>query len=223
MADIYNQFQDFKSFEVIFYNEEKELQKILCTIKSIEKSSIFLSASNNKNKNIFAKVGTDLQLYIYTERGIYSASSKVLLAIPGFLNADYVISYPIDSKHSQRREYLRADIPVNFKILLSTKDETTNSTVIRSITKNISGKGMSYIGDKPFLDYETMNIELDFDDNAVTTKAELVYSQPILVKGVEKYVHAFLFTNISKQNIEFIIKKCFLHQLDLRKKPSSLF
>ena len=218
MVDIYNQFKDFKSFEVVFRNDEKELQKIFCTVKSIENNSIVLNANNQKNKNIFIAVGTALQLYIYTESGVYSSTSKVLLATPGIISTEYVITYPTNSKHSQRREFFRADIPVDFKMEISTEDSQIPS-IVKSKTRNICGRGMSYFDDNTFLANISIQVELFLQEKTITTSADLVYSKPLVINGSTKFIHAFMFTDIAKKDTELIVKKCFLHQLDLRKKP----
>lgn len=218
MVDIYDQFKDFKHFEVVFHNKGNELQKIYCNVKSIESGSLIISANNQKNKNVFAEIGNDLQLYIYTETGIYSASSKVILVSKGMINTEYIISYPTDSKHSQRREYFRADIPVKFALTVYPSENLEDCVVIKSTARNICGKGLSYISNKPFIDYIAIGVELYFDEKMVKTSAQLVYTKPIIINGQTKFIHAFTFTDISKSNIEFIIKKCFFHQLDLRKK-----
>lgn len=216
MADIYDQFKDFKSFEVTFYNDNNELQKIFCNVKSIENSSIIIDADNAQNKNIFAKVGDDLKLYIYTESGIYSATSKILLANKGVFSTEYIISYPANSKHSQRREYFRADLNVKFRMFVTS---TSNSSfMVESSTRNICGKGMSYLADAPFTEYDSITMELLFGEKTINTLAKLVYSKQIVVGSKPKFIHAFTFTNISQKDIDFIVKKCFLHQLDLRKK-----
>lgn len=220
MVDIYNQFKDFKSFEVSFLSSENELQRLLCTIKSIENNRIILDANNQKNKGVFANVGDELKLHIYTENGIYSATSKVLLVTKGILNTEYIIAYPANSKHSQRREYFRAEKMVNFSMELQTKDTAQNSITIEGLTKNICGKGMSYVSNAPFEDYESIEITLNFEEFAIETSASLVYSKQIIINDKPKFIHAFTFTNISQKNIDFIVKKCFLHQLDLKKKMS---
>lgn len=219
MADIYDQFKDFKSFEAVFSDKEKQPQRLFCTVKSIENNRIILNASNKENKNIFAEEGTELKLHIYTENGIYSAISKVLLATKGIVNSEYIISYPANSKHSQRREYFRADLAVHF-IMTIALDSHGKVFTIDSNTKNICGKGMSYISDMPFPDYNMVDIELLFKERSVRTFANLVYSKPIIIANKPKYIHAFSFTNISPTNIDLIVKKCFLHQLDLRKRQS---
>lgn len=219
MVDIYNQFKDFKSFEVHFFDEENELQKLICTVKSIENNSLVLNANNQKNKDVFAKVGDELKLHIYTDMGIYSATSKVILCSKGLINTEYVISYPTNSKHSQRREYFRADIPVKFKLVAHGNENPEDIFVVESTTKNICGKGMSYVSAKPFFDYSSIQVELFFDECTISTSAQLVYTKALSLIDQTKFVHAFTFEDISKKDIEFLIKKCFLHQLDLRRKP----
>lgn len=215
MVDIYNQFRDFKSFDVVFLHNG-ELQKIICTVKSIENNSIVLDANNQKNKNIFASPGDELKLHIYTDNGIYSATSKILLATKGIVSTEYVIAYPANSKHSQRREYFRADMPIDFKLVLKT--DTKEEIQVEAKTRNICGRGMSFLSDKPLPSYHSIHIDLLFKGKTISTSAMLVYSKVLAISGKPKFIHAFSFTNITKRNIDFIIKKCFLHQLDLRKK-----
>lgn len=215
MADFYDQFKDFKSFEAVFYNEQNQLQQLFCDVKTIEHDRIIISASNKKNKNVHANVGDELKIHIYTDNGIYSAVSRVLSVNKSGTSTEYVIAYPANSKHSQRREYFRADIAVNFKLAIINED---NSLLVEAKTKNICGKGMCYISDKPFPNYESIEVDLFFPERTINTLASLVYSKPMVVGNRPKFIHAFTFTNISKNNIDFIVKKCFLYQLDLRKK-----
>lgn len=218
MADFYSEFKDFKSFEVVFNNQNGELQKIICNVIRIEHDRIFLDANNQKNEGVSAKAGDEFKLHIYTENGIYSATSKIIQVTPGAVNTEYVIAYPANSKHSQRREYFRADIELPFRMTIISKDGSNTPISVTSKTKNICGKGMSYIADTVFPESSLIEVELNFVDKLVTTQAELVYSKQILVNNRPKFVHAFTFTTINKANIDFIVKKCFLHQLDLRKK-----
>lgn len=218
MVDIYDQFKDFKAFEVAFYDKEQQSQTLFCTVKSIENNRIILDANNQKNNNIFAEVGDELKLYIYTENGIYSATSKVLLLTKGLLNTEYIIAYPSDSKHSQRREYFRAELSVDFKMDVSTDTQPSTNFVFDAKTRNICGKGMSYVSNKPFPGYSAIKIDLFFKEKTIETSATLVYSKQIVIGNNPKFVHAFAFNSISQKNIDFIVKQCFLHQLDLRKR-----
>lgn len=218
MVDIYGQFKDFKSFEVTFYDNNSELQKLFCNVKSIENNNILIDANNLQNKNVFANLGDELKLYIYTDNGIYSATSKVLLINKGVFSTEYIIAYPANSKHSQRREYFRADLKIDFKMNVLLSSNSDQKIVIESTTKNICGKGMSYITDSQFPEYENITIDLMFEDNKISVLTKLVYSKQIVVGKKPKFIHAFTFTNISHKDIDFIVKQCFLHQLDLRRK-----
>lgn len=219
MPDIFNKFRDFKTFEVSFINKEKELHRLFCTVKSIENNRIVLNANNQTNKNIFAQVGDEIQLHIYTETGVYSAKSRMLLVSKGLISTEYIISYPSHSRHSQRREYFRAEIPVKFKMKVYQNEDINDFFFIEGTTRNICGKGMSYLSDTPLIEASTIETELFFEDNVIVdTMASLVYTQPTVVDGRRTFVNAFVFTNILKKDTEFIIKKCFLHQLDLKRR-----
>lgn len=217
MADIYDQFKDFKSFEVAFEDENGELQKLFCNVKNVDNSAFVVESNHKFNKNIQAKLNDELKLYIYTENGIYSATSKVLQVTKGDTETEYVISYPANSKHSQRREYFRADLGVKFKMEVILSENSGTSMQIEEITKNICGKGMSYVADSEFPEYDYITIDLLFDDKELKSSAKLVYSKQIIINNRPKYVHAFTFTDISQKNIDLIVKKCFLHQLEMRK------
>lgn len=219
MVDLYNQFRDFKSFEVVF-TQNGELQKIFCNVKYIETNSIVIDANNMKNRNISAKPGDDLKLHIYTDSGIYSATAKVILVTPGMLNTEYVITYPINSRHSQRREYFRADIPVEFSLKLYTEPLQNNTTpiVIKSKARNICGRGLSFVYDKPIEPHYEAQMEIFFPDKTISTFVTLVYSKHFVHDGKPKYIHAFSFVTIQKKHVDFIVKQCFLRQLDNRRK-----
>jgi len=221
MADIYEQFKDFKSFEVTFENENNYLQKIYCNVKNVNSNTLVIESDNKSNNNIRANVNDELKLYIYTENGIYSANSKVLEVIKGDKITEYVIVYPTNSKHSQRREYFRAELCVNFKMNVTFSEDADSQILIETITKNICGKGMSYVANSPFQDYGSIKIKLLFNEKIIKTSAQLVYSKQIVVGNKPKYIHAFTFTDISQRDIDFVVKKCFLHQLEMRKQKTN--
>lgn len=219
MLDLYNQFKDFKSIEVVFNNSNGEPQKNYCSVKSIEENSLLLDANNQQNKNIFANVNDEIKIYVYTDSGVYSATSKVLQVTNGLMNTEYLISYPTNSKHSQRREYFRADMSVDFHMNVITSLDSDVNISIDSKTKNICGKGMSYLAKAPFPEYESIDIDLIFpDENIIQTSAKHVYSKQIYIANKPAFIHAFMFVDISQKNIDFIVKKCFQHQLELKRK-----
>lgn len=216
MVDIYEQFRDFKSFEVTFDNQNGENQKLFCNVKNIDNHALVIESDNQLNKNIHADVNDALKLYIYTDNGIYSAESKVIEVTKDDKLTEYVIAYPTNSKHSQRREYFRADLTVDFKMNIKLSEGTNKK--LTSTTKNICGRGLSYVADKPFPEYDSIKFDLFFEEKEIKTAARLVYSKQIIIKNKPKYLHAFTFIDISQKDIDFIVKKCFLFQLEMRKK-----
>lgn len=216
MIDIFNQFREFKSFEAALIHEGDNPQKIFCSINSVENDKITIDASNKKNHAV-AVVGDELKLYIYTENGVYTAKSKVLEVDKGLLLTKYVIAHPEDTKHSQRRDYFRADMTVKFNIEATPKDETQKIFLERAETKNICGKGLCYISKHPFPVCKEIKIDLWLDNETIETESILIHSSETTIAGKIKYIHAFNFTTISQRNIDYIVKKCFLHQLELRK------
>lgn len=217
MVDIYEQFRDFKSFEMTFENENGEEQKLFCNVKSVDNRALVIEADNKLNKNVHADVNDELRLHIYTDNGIYSADSKILEVTKQDKLTEYVIDYPSNSKHSQRREYFRADLTVDFKMDIKLPEGPEANKLVKATTKNICGKGMSYVADKPFCEYDSIKLDLLFEKE-IKTSARLVYSKQIIVNNRPKYIHAFTFIDISQKDIDFIVKKCFLFQLDMRKK-----
>lgn len=217
MVDFYNQFRDFKSFEATFFDKNRELHKLTCSIKSIEGKRIILSANNQKNNDVIAHKKATLKLYIYTENGVYSASSRIIHVAKGLFNTEYIITYPKDSKHSQRREYYRADIPVEFKLKLLLNKETLESQIIQAKVKNICGKGMCFVSDTLLPDHSSAEIELFFKEKRIKTHTQHVYTKQIQTMNRTKYTHAFTFNTINGKDLEFIVKKCFLYQLKLIK------
>lgn len=217
MVDIYEQFRDFKSFEMTFENENGEVQKLFCNVKNVDNRALVIESDNKLNKKVHADVNNELKLYIYTDNGIYSADSKVLEVTKQDKLTEYVIDYPSNSKHSQRREYFRAELTVDFKMDIKPLDDSCENKHIDSTTKNICGKGMSYVADKPFCEYDSLKIDLLFEEKEIQTSARLVYTKQIVVNNRPKYIHAFTFIDISQKDIDFIVKKCFLFQLEMRK------
>lgn len=220
MLDLHNQFKDIKSFEITFSDKDNQPQRLIGSVKSIESTNIIIDVNKKQNKNIVANVGDELKLYLYTDNGIYSAISMILQANDGIINSEYVIAYPANSQHYQRREYFRADMAVDVKLAILNDDMQSQDYIIDAKTKNLCGRGMSYVSELPFLDYDAIGVSLLFKEKTIDTFAERVYSKEILTHYNTRFVHAFSFTTISQKDIDFIVKKCFLHQLELRKKYS---
>lgn len=148
----------------------------------------------------------EIEINIYSEDGIYNATSRILSS--NYLNETtfYMLSFPSNIKHSQRREYLRADIHTDFALTL--EFDGTEIDKIIAQTKNICAKGLAFISDKQMGAYTKLEVELYLEGKTIKTTAELVYSNPIRVNNTFKFLTALTFTDISKEEMNFITLQC---------------
>ena len=172
-----------------------------CTIYYVENEK--LTVFFDKQTELPEK---EIQINIYAQDGIYSATSRILSS--NYLNETtfYMLSFPSNIKHSQRREYLRADIETDFSLTISF--EGTQVDKIISTTKNICAKGLAFVADKQMHAYTNIEVELFLEGKVIRTHAELVYSNPIRVNNTFKFLTAVTFTDISKEEMNFITLQC---------------
>lgn len=220
MLDVYEQIDKIKSFEISFTDSRSSLQKLKCLVKGVDDKHISIFANNRKNKHVLAKVGNEINVYIYTELGVFTAVSKIMKVSVGIRHTQYVLSPLEKSKHFQRREYFRDDMMIDANITIITKSEESNNYIVMTKTRNICGKGMSFLADYSIPDYASLIVELFFKERKVTTMAVPIHCQKIKLYNQTKLLHGFNFVDLSQKDIDFIVKKCFLHQLELRKNHS---
>lgn len=148
----------------------------------------------------------DVSVNIYAEDGIYNAKSRILSS--NYLNETtfYMLSFPSNIKHSQRREYLRADINTDFVLKISSNGKEVNR--IEAKTKNICAKGLAFVSDRQMGAFTNLDVELFLQNKKIETEAELVYSMPVRVDNTFKFVTAVTFTTISKEDMDFITAEC---------------
>lgn len=148
----------------------------------------------------------EIEINIYAENGVYNATSRIISS--NYLDAKtfYVLSFPSNIKHSQRREYLRADIETDFamRVIL----DGTEVEKIISTTKNLCAKGFAFISDKQMNAYSSLEVQLFLEGKEIKTSAELVYSTPIRVDNSFKFLTAVTFTTVSKEEMNFITLQC---------------
>ncbi len=194
--DKYNFLKPSNKLEIIL-----DGKSYFCTIYYVEndKLTVFFDRQTELPEK-------EIEINIYAEDGIYNATSRILSS--NYLNETtfYMLSFPSNIKHSQRREFLRADIETDFVITLSF--DGTQVDTIRSITKNICAKGIAFIADKQMSAYTDMEVELYLDGHVIRSHAELVYSNPIRIEHSFKFLTAVTFTDISKEEMNFITLQC---------------
>lgn len=202
---IFNRSRFLDSYKFLKPSNKLEIilddKSYFCTIYYVE----------NEKLTVFFENQTELpekeiEINIYSDDGIYNATSRILSS--NYLNETtfYMLSFPSNIKHSQRREFLRADIVTDFSLLTILGDEVTAK--INAKTKNICAKGLAFVADKQLGAYTDLYVELYLDGKVIKTKAELVYSNPIRVDYTFKFLTALTFTDISKEEMNYITLQC---------------
>lgn len=194
--DTYKFLKPSNKLEIIADNKS-----YFCTIYYVE----------NEKITVFFDHQTDLpekevEINIYAENGVYNATSRIISS--NYLDAKtfYMLSFPSNIKHSQRREYLRADIETDFAMKLIL--DGTEVEKIISTTKNLCAKGFAFISDKQMSAYSSLDVQLFLEGKEIKTAAELVYSTPIRVNNSFKFLTAVTFTTVSKEEMNFITLQC---------------
>ena len=194
--DSYNFLKPSNKLEIILDNKS-----YFCTIYYVENDK--LTVFFDKQIELPEK---EIEINIYAQDGVYNATSRILSS--NYLNETtfYMLSFPSNIKHSQRREYLRADIETDFA--MTVEFEGTQVDRIIATTKNICAKGLAFISDKQMNAYTKLDIELFLAGKQINTHAELVYSNPIRINNSFKFLTAVTFTDISKEEMNFITLQC---------------
>lgn len=194
--DSYNFLKPSNKLEIILDNKS-----YFCTIYYVENDK--LTVFFDKQTELPEK---EIEINIYAQDGVYNATSRILSS--NYLNETtfYMLSFPSNIKHSQRREYLRADIETDFA--MTVEFEGTQVDRIIATTTNICAKGLAFISDKQMNAYTKLDIELFLAGKQINTHAELVYSNPIRINNSFKFLTAVTFTDISKEEMNFITLQC---------------
>ena len=194
--DSYNFLKPSNKLEIILDNKS-----YFCTIYYVENDK--LTVFFDKQTELPEK---EIEINIYAQDGVYNATSRILSS--NYLNETtfYMLSFPSNIKHSQRREYLRADIETDFA--MTVEFEGTQVDRIIATTKNICAKGLAFISDKQMNAYTKLDIELFLAGKQINTHAELVYSNPIRINNSFNFLTAVTFTDISKEEMNFITLQC---------------
>ena len=172
-----------------------------CTIYYVEneKLTVFFEHQTELPKK-------EIEINIYAEDGIYNATSRILSS--NYLNDTtfYMLSFPSNIKHSQRREYLRANIETDFTLTINLDGAELDKLI--ATTKNICAKGLAYIADRQMGAYSDLEVDIQLAGKVIHTHAELVYCTPIRVNNTFKFLTALTFTTISKEEMNFITLQC---------------
>jgi len=152
--------------------------------------------------------------------GLYSGNCQILgkdnSRLPGIK-----ISYPVDVKFIQQREYARAPLKLKMELLFFPENEEEGPKLFDISTLDVSGSGFSFASANP-IEKSSKIIGIIYLSNPAQPPIEVllqhVYSKKIIAAGKEVYKNAFTFNNLEEDLKEKILKEIFLYELELRKR-----
>lgn len=172
--------------------------EVTCTLKWYESDRIGLIYPENEQTQVkYLHEGKELEVIIYTEKGIYLFDSIV---IDSPYNRDFIIEFPEEKTKIQRREYVRAPIQLDFVL---------NKREFEEITKtiNIGGGGVRFNCNKEFKsgDIWDFDLYLPVKDSLISGTGEILYS----TRQGSNVVSVIKFAEIEESSRNKIIKLCF--------------
>lgn len=200
----------------IFIKEQQQVELILDDDKRIYGTIMSVIGNNvtivTQYKQILKK-NQAIEVNTYSENGVYSGISRVLDYKIEYKKRTIVISYPKEIKHSQRREYLRAELKANYELTI---DSDEGISVITGETRNICGKGVSFFYSKPLSKFSKYNIKIKVENKEIVSSCQLVYTKVMPFNSKPMFVNAFVLTGITIDDIKFLVDKCMEYHLNLK-------
>lgn len=197
MVDFYIFIKEQQRVELIFDKDKRVYGVIMSVIGN--KVSIVTEQKLNILKD------QSLEINSYSENGVYSGISKVLDYTWEYKKRVITITYPIGIKHSQRREYLRANIETPFELTINDEEK---SQKISGVTKDICGKGISFYFERPLSQFSKYNVTIKLKNKIINSSCQLVYTRVVLKDGKPQFVNAFVLIGITVDDMKFIIDEC---------------
>ena len=118
----------------------------------------------------------------------------------------YRLSFPVNIRYSQRREFLRANIETDF--ILSVKFDNEEVDRIEATTKNLCAKGLCFVASKQIKTYSSLDVILFLEGRQINTRGEIVYINPVRIDNAFKFLTAVTFLDISQEEMNFITLQC---------------
>lgn len=212
--DLIKDKSDVKFAKLLFNKGTDDALSFNCLIKEIKDETVTFIGMSDYSDQVDA--GAPIDIKIYSTNGVVAANATLLRVLKIGHSPLYITTYPKAYDHTQKRAYYRADMHLPVSLLVVKPDGATRK--IDATTKNISGRGMCFISLEPeFPQYHSITVQLKFKERFIVATADYVYTNPVLYKDVKLYVHAFKFIGIEPEEINYIIKECFLFQIQKTK------
>lgn len=220
MADIYDYLHELRKIEIEFQDENKIKHTLKSYIKSFDEDKILIDPPVFNGKNYNISTGQPIKIIVSTNGGAYIGDSSIvgkqLTGIVGLW-----ISYPVNYGHVQRREYLRVPLNIETNLKIYINKEKTEKIEEKILMRDISGKGFSYVSEKPLNNYYEIECSFSLNKNekeAMNLKCEHIYSKQAFIEKKPVYINSFAFIDIEPHDVDKIVKTCFKFQIDMKKK-----
>ncbi|MBQ7450805.1 hypothetical protein IJS77_05245 [bacterium] len=201
----------------IFIKEQQKIELILDSdrrIYGVVISVIGDRVTVSTDQKVILKENQPLEVNTYSDNGVYSGQSRVLSYNWEYKKRTIVIEYPKEIKHSQRREYLRANIITDFELNVTDGEfEDKKESVITGKTRDICGKGMSFYYSKPLSQFSNYSVKIKLKGKEIYSSCRMVYTKMAVFEGKPQFINAFVLTGITIDDSKFITDECIAFHL----------
>ena len=212
--DLLTDSSDVKFAKLIFNKGTDDALSFNCVIRNVNKEFVNFAGMSDYSDQV--ELGAPIDIKIYSTNGVVAAQATLLKMFQAGSTPIYTTTVPVTYEHTQKRAYYRADMHLPVNLIVVKPDGSTKN--IKATTKNISGRGMCFISlDEDFPEYYSITVNIKLKDRFIVTTADYVYTNPVTYKDTMLYIHAFNFTGIEPQDINYIVRECFLFQVDKQK------
>lgn len=208
--------------ELEIYNSFNEQIKpnLISQFEWAEDEQTAVIAAPFSEGNVYpVRAGWEMVVYFIRKDSLYKFRAKVLKR--GYKeNLPYLkIKIISDFEQVQRRQYFRFEysLPIRYRFL--DEHETGEEPYFQTITKDISGGGVSmFLEDKTFEKGAMLQCELELEERKIMFVGEVIRVNRCELTGKFNYEAGILYKKIENKDREAIIGFIFRTQRELRRK-----
>lgn len=210
MEDLKKYLKQNKKIEVEKLYQNKKIKRYKTAFYQETSDNLqFYRPYENENKIDFIDNET-LRFLIYTTDGVFAFKTKVIKSSQKIIKTQK----PKAVRKIQRRGLLRQNLKLKAKI--EYKIENKIKTLTLQLL-NISGSGISFDCDEDLKGIKQFEISFKIGNKIIKTPSQIVEIRKN-TKKLQKYRISAKFIALNNYEIEYIIKNCIKHQIEVRKK-----
>lgn len=218
MPDMYDFIKETAPFELEYIDGYDNYNCLNSHVKRVYEDYILIAPPQKNDLSYNLSDGQEVTIIFKTEKGIFSAVSTVIGTQLGLMSG-LKISFPFDTKLTERREFVRVPLALKVEVIKFFDKDCQKSESFHIKTRNISGRGLCYISDRPMSDYYDLlcKIHLESEKEPISVRCDHVYSKKIKINNEKAYLTAFSYADLSNEDTAKLVKACFKYQIDCRK------